>query len=163
MKQLPVLLTGCAFALVITTPLRAEDPAFVSTGPGVGALIAPPSSDCAPLIMHTDGTYENGVAWKDLGVAPPYWGAFAESFAGPLDVCGLVFDLTQLGYYVGQATDVYIWNDHLGQPGSVRYVAHDVDLGTIAVAAAARARSEPNGSAGRATARATSRTRRSPR
>ena len=132
MKPLLVLLTGCAFASSFTTTLLADEPAAVSVGPAVGALTSAPSSNCAPLILHTDGGYEDAVSWKSGGQVAPYWGAFAERFVGPLLICGLVYDLTQIGYYSGQPADLYIWNDHLGQPGSVRYMHLGVNLGSIA-------------------------------
>ena len=110
---------------------RAADEPAASVGVGVGTVTPSTESDCAPLILHSDGGDENAVTWKAAGQAAPYWGAFAERFAGPLDVCALVFDLTQVGNYSDQLADVYIWNDHLGQPGSVRYMELGVALGPV--------------------------------
>ncbi|MFN8548568.1 MAG: hypothetical protein U0527_11565 [Candidatus Eisenbacteria bacterium] len=126
-----ILVTLFVTSLALTSA-RAEGPSTTSIGSGTGLLTGASSSDCAPLILRTDGGYENAISWKNLGEWPPYWGAFADQFTGPLTVCGVAFDLTQIGNYNGQLANVYIWNDHLGQPGSVRYVATDLNLGEIA-------------------------------
>ena len=66
------------------------------------------------------------------GVVPPDFGAFAECYEGEFEVCSATFDLVQIGSYVGQTMDVYVWDDAGGEPGAVLCARFDVDPGPIA-------------------------------
>lgn len=76
---------------------------------------------CGTLNFNADGTYENGYAWRYHGVVAPYYGAFAECYSAPepVTVCSVVLDLTQIGSYAGQPSDIYVWDDAGGNPGNV--------------------------------------------
>lgn len=89
---------------------------------------------CGTLVFNADGTYENGFCWRYNGVVPPYYGAFAECYssAEEVSVCSVVLDLTQLGTYAGQTSDIYVWDDAGGVPGNVLCVRLDFDPGTPA-------------------------------
>lgn len=92
----------------------------------------PADGGCGSLLFNADGTYENGYTWRYNGVAPPYYGAFAECYSGVGAVCSIDLDLTQVGAYQGQTIDVYVWNDAGGVPAEVLCVRTDIDPGAPA-------------------------------
>lgn len=105
-----------------------------SVGAGSGILTDPTrDGPCGVLRMGSDDTYENAYAWDGWVHGPPYYFAFAECFHGQPEVCSLVLDLTQLGWYHGQTCDLLIWNDDQGKPGAVLAIMPEVDPGPIAM------------------------------
>ncbi len=68
---------------------------------------------------NVDGTFEQGYAWRGLGLADPFYGAFAEGFQGPAQVMGVRVYVTQGGYFAGESMDLFIWGDGIGEPGAV--------------------------------------------
>lgn len=131
MRQLLLIALCCASVAV------ADD--LATTGNAVGVLApqdGPGASSC-PLMINSDGSYENAVTWKTGGQQPPYYGAFAECYLGPKAVCAFVADLTQIGNYTGQQADFYLWSNvrELNQdtPGGVVYMQPNVNLGAIAL------------------------------
>lgn len=98
-----------------------------------GAVASSSGVDCGTLLDNSDGTWEQAIAWTGPGVAPPYYGAFAECYNGEGEVCAAQFAFTQLGYYLGQAMDVYVWGDESGVPGQVLCLRTGVLPGEIAV------------------------------
>lgn len=73
-----------------------------------------------PIYNH-DMSFENGYCWQLQGCAPPYYGAYGESYdVGAVNVeCGLYW-LSQIGYYVGQPLDAYVWEGGVyGAPSGV--------------------------------------------
>ena len=75
------------------------------------------------LLLNFDGSAENGYCWQYAGVAPPYYGAFAECYSGTGDVCGVELKLTGIGYPC-TSCDIYLWGDAGGMPGGVVGTAH---------------------------------------
>jgi hypothetical protein len=72
------------------------------------------------VFCHHDGSLEGGFCWQYDGVVPPDYGAWAECYEGAPWISEVHFYFTQTGYYVGQAMDVYIWEDDgFGLPGAV--------------------------------------------
>lgn len=104
----------------------------VSIGAGRGTLPStlgdPP---CGERNLHTNGSYEDGIAFSYQGQDLPYYGAFAECFSGSYEVCAAVFDFTSLGQFDANSMDVYVWEDSGGCPGSVLCFFPGIDPGTI--------------------------------
>lgn len=69
------------------------------------------------LIYNHDFSFENGYCWQLQGTAPPYYGAWGEGFdVGDANIeCG-VYWLTQIGYYMGQPMDAYVWSGGVAGP-----------------------------------------------
>lgn len=86
-------------------------------------------SDCGTLLFNADATYETAYAWQYEGIAPPYYGAFAECFHGPAEVCALICDLTGSGLPADSDMDVYIWADAGNVPGAVLVALPEVPVG----------------------------------
>lgn len=102
---------------------------LIRLGPGSGVLSADPGRDCGTLMMHNEGEYYDGAyTWAYEGVAPPYYGAFAERYSGAAQVCSIVLDLTQVGGFDGQLLDAYIWTDASGEPGAVAHLEPGVAI-----------------------------------
>ncbi len=80
------------------------------------------------LYIHHDGTFEFGVAWDGAGVQAPYDGCFGEAFdLGPGTVECVSVWICQHGSYLGQSTDVYVWEGGVtGAPGNVLALVTDV-------------------------------------
>ena len=115
-----ILFSAPVLWAVVAVPSQAQPTQM--EGPGGGSTLAfgvlCPDAD---LFVHHDGSFENGVAWTYGGVQEPYYGAFGEAFdLGAGDVECVSLWLTQDGFYSGQSTDVYVWEDGIaGEPGSV--------------------------------------------
>jgi hypothetical protein len=79
------------------------------------------------LIYNHDFSFENGYCWQYEGVAPPYFGAFAEGYdLGPGTAECAVYWLTTLGWYP-DPMDVYLWDGGVhGPPGGVLCVVPGV-------------------------------------
>ena len=108
----------------------SNEPA-VSVGPGV-FVVDGRESGCGDLLLNSDSSYEGGWGWQYEGVAPPYYGAFAECYQDPAMVCSAVFDLSTASSDSDDATmDVYLWTDQEGQPGAVQCVLRIVDPGVV--------------------------------
>jgi hypothetical protein len=108
-------------AMGLASPAQASSPAAASVGPGHGVGL--PSADDGHqrgvLFMNYDGSAENGYCWCDGGIAPPYYGAFAECYEEDYAfVTGIRLVLTGLGEPVGPL-DAYVWADDNGSPGAV--------------------------------------------
>lgn len=86
--------------------------------------------DCM-LMMHSDGTYENGYAWEADGCVPPEFGAFAERYEGRWEVLQVILDLTSITWPIDPRADIYIWGDDAGAPGSVLLMVSNVPMGYI--------------------------------
>lgn len=99
-----------------------------------GTLESQGDGACGELLFNADGTYENGYCWRNGGIVWPYFGAFAECYssADGVEVCAVVLDLTQVGTYFGQTSDIYVWADAGGEPGNVICFRPDVDPGAPA-------------------------------
>jgi len=85
----------------------------------------PSGVECGTIAFNSDEEYETAYAWQYGGVVAPYYGAFAECYDGPIQVCAVVCDLTGLPYTIGTCMDVFVWNDLAGIPGEVLAVARD--------------------------------------
>lgn len=99
-----------AGALATSATLALSD-ALDTTGYG--------DPDCGTVVMNSDGTYESAYSWAYGGVQLPDYGAFAECYEGPAQVCAIVCDLTGTGYPLGTYVDLYVWDDNQGVPGAV--------------------------------------------
>lgn len=108
----------------------AWEPA-VSLGPGRGTLVEEwGGRQCGEIWLNGDGVYDGAYTFQNNGVAPPYWGAFAERYFGCVQVCGLVLDLTTLsGLYQGQTLDAYVWDTDASVPGNVLHLTTGIDPG----------------------------------
>ena len=131
----PCDFTGCNAPISsrqITTPhFRRLDGGGSRDG---GRSVQRAGGNCGELFLHGDAGYEDALAWSDTGVAPPYFGAFAECYEGVsgFRVCSLVLDLTQNGGQAGQTLDAYVWDDDGGCPGNVTCLRAGVDPGPVA-------------------------------
>lgn len=102
-------------------------------GPAAGVLVHfGARGDCGSLELNSDGSYENACAWRNQGLQAPFYGAFAECYTGPVEICAAVLDLTQTGSFHGQPIDVLVWDDEGGCPGVVRCLRAGVILASIA-------------------------------
>jgi len=70
------------------------------------------------LLMHSDGTYEDGYCWWD-GSMPPDWGSFGERYDGAARISGVVLDFTTVSGTSVEPIDVYVWENDGGMPGQV--------------------------------------------
>jgi hypothetical protein len=117
MKKLSIL-----FALLGVVALVGAAGAVENQGSvGIGVGITLPSGDDAcpgTLCLNYDGSAENGYCWQYGGIAPPYYGAFAECCEGGPSLCGVQLHLTGVGYPC-EPSDVYVWDDAGGMPGNV--------------------------------------------
>ncbi len=111
---------------------RGERIDVTATLTGQAFVSGPRGDDCGTLLFTADGSYENGAAWEYAGVHPPFFGAFAECYAGAAEVCAAVLDFTQTGEQWDGLMDVYLWNDNSGCPGDVLCLKTGVDPGPIA-------------------------------
>lgn len=124
MKTITVL---CA-TLALTWMANAAE--FSTLGYSDDTRIEPGSTGECPgeLIFNHDYSFENGYAWHYSGTAPPYYGAFGESFdLGCAHINCAVYWFTQVGYYFGYPMDVYLWDGGVyGSPSGVINVLPDV-------------------------------------
>jgi hypothetical protein len=108
---------------------------YGSIGPGRGITV--PSDRPAPcdgtLVMNYDGTADyDGYCWQYGGIAPPYYGAFAECYDFEGTVCGIELNL----FGIGQTCfgcDLYVWGNDNGVPGTVLSVTRDVNPCPVAI------------------------------
>lgn len=110
-----------ATVLVLASARWSIGGTSVQTGerwPGVGPSMA--REECGTLLLNADASYENAIAWQYGGVAPPDYGSFAECYQGAHGVCAVVIDNTQVGFWAGRATSVFVWSDLGGSPGTVQ-------------------------------------------
>ena len=80
------------------------------------------------LLMHSDGTYETGYAWRYGGCQAPDYGSFAERYEGCRQVTAIVLDVTDNGYQLLECLDAYVWADDGGVPGDVLAMEPEVCL-----------------------------------
>jgi len=115
MKKLAILfallgVVGAANAAVLT---------HGSVGFGHGVQVPSVDTACSSnLLLNYDGSAENGYCWQYGGIAPPYYGAFAERYNFDGYLCGVELLLTGVGYPCAPC-DVYVWGDAGGIPGNV--------------------------------------------
>lgn len=122
----------CFYLAAQAVSAHGSDAIDLGYVPGGGTLVSGGDPECGELVFSSDSSYENGYAWYYGGVAPPYFGAFAECYSGPLEVCAVVTDLTTNGLQWGFDMDLYVWDDAGGAPGAVIAAAFDVNAGPIA-------------------------------
>jgi hypothetical protein len=118
----------------------AEDgspPAHSALGPGLGINAPDDGGRVCPTQPSTfykncDWSFETAYAWQYGGVAPPYYGAFAEGFQEPgiLD-CVDLFVTTLPGYYYSQTVDIYVWGSEDGNPSNVLSMTPGVILSNV--------------------------------
>lgn len=73
--------------------MEQPGPVAASTGISVTTLLESEDGGCGAFFFNTDGTYEDGYAWRYGGTVPPFWGAFAERYTQRNAlVCAAVFD-----------------------------------------------------------------------
>lgn len=121
----------CLLLVLLSTVARADGTAE-RLGPSPGSIAIPNSdSECGTVSMNSDGTYEYAFAWQYGGVVPPNYGAFAECQPGAGEICAVVLDLTQDSFR-DYRTDIYVWDDSDGHPGTVLRMQAGVDMVGIA-------------------------------
>lgn len=119
MKKLAALLA--VFALVGLASLALAQPAELGFNLNTNIVYGPtPDEDCtdAMLDQNDDGTFENGYCWQYGGIVAPDYGSFAECYNN-IYVCSVEAGFTQVGNFIGQTIDVYVWEDAGGIPGNV--------------------------------------------
>lgn len=133
-------MTSPGWSLLIASSclLVSRASAQVAELPTATSVIVPTVAEScsdANLLVHHDGSFENGFAWEWLGVGPPYTGAFAESYVlGPGMVECVSLWHSQIGLYAGQSTDVFVWEGGVTtEPGAVLAVATGIVFDTIPV------------------------------
>lgn len=77
-----VLGDGVAALLGSALPEAGSREAVLLSPPGPSGTVALVGSSCSDddLLIHRDGVFEVGIAWRTGGVRPPYAGAFGEAF-----------------------------------------------------------------------------------
>jgi hypothetical protein len=121
MKKIAAILAVFALAALPALVSAAENSVALGFSRNTTIISAPtPDSECA-LAQQDDGTFENGYAWAYAGVAEPDYGSWAECYDNAF-VCTVNLFLTDVGYYMGQSCDVYVWEDAGGNPGNVLFV-----------------------------------------
>ncbi|MFN8548190.1 MAG: hypothetical protein U0527_09585 [Candidatus Eisenbacteria bacterium] len=121
---------------ILAAPTLAADFSRVYNGDELihGTLNSAADGGCGTLLFNSDGSYENGYAWKYHGIVPPDYGSFAECFTVDYSVvCSAVFDFTQVGFQGDATMDVFLWDDAGGVPGNVICTLFGVQPGTIAI------------------------------
>jgi len=114
MKKLATALA----ALVFMGVASAE---HVSLGYREDTIITGTQSDeCGGTLVHNhDYSFETGYGWDFGGCVPPYYGGFGEGYdVGAANVeCGIYW-FSQVGFFVGQPMDVYLWGSGVSGPPS---------------------------------------------
>lgn len=113
----------CMVLLLGVGTVHSEEAFLVLSG-AEGGTIKVGQRVCSDddLYFHHDGSFELGIGWEFLGVAPPYDGSFGEAYElGPGAVSCVSLWLSQgSDWYSGQRTDVYVWEGGVsGSPGIV--------------------------------------------
>jgi hypothetical protein len=125
-----------ALALLVVGTARADGPMAHLTGASAGT-ISLTQRICSDdnLYVHHDGSFEGGIAWDGEGVAEPYDGAFGEAFdLGSGEVECVSLWISQDGWNMGQATDIYVWQGGVTDvPGNVLAVVTGVVFQNIPV------------------------------
>jgi hypothetical protein len=122
MKKLAILfallgVVGAANAAVLT---------HGSVGHGHGVQVPGADTNCGTLMLNYDGSAENGYCWQYGGIVPPYYGAFAECYSANSQVSGIELLLTGVGYPCAPS-DLYVWGDAAGMPGTVLQIVNAVN------------------------------------
>ena len=127
MKKVAAILAVFALA-ALPAMASAANQAALGFSRNTTIIQAPtPDSQCN-LDQQDDGTFENGYAWQYGGVVAPDYGSWAECY-GNAYVCTINYFLTQIGYYIGQTLDAYVWEDAGGNPGNVICTVGGIDPG----------------------------------
>ncbi|MBU1951066.1 MAG: hypothetical protein KJ927_20310 [Candidatus Eisenbacteria bacterium] len=99
--------------LAISTPgALAEDGYASELGYWEQTNILLEDEDICPgttILQNDDNSFENGYLWSYGGVEPPDYGSWAECYDAEY-VCGIQFLFTQIGGFVNQTMDVYVWD-----------------------------------------------------
>ncbi len=132
MKMMLVL----ASLLLVSGSAVASDVSSVGLTSEPGEVIGGGLDECTgTLEHHHDNSFENGYAWRNAGVAPPYYGSFGEGYStgGPVSIECIALWLSDLGYWYDATTDVYIWEGGVtSEPGAVLSVLYDHNPGAPA-------------------------------
>ncbi|MCC7143789.1 MAG: hypothetical protein IT349_16955 [Candidatus Eisenbacteria bacterium] len=78
---------------------------------------------CGTLLWHSDGTWENGIAYS--ATWPRYYGAFAECYSGTGEVCSVRAAFACYWEFRGSKADILVWGDAGGIPGEVLCLVPD--------------------------------------
>ncbi len=101
-------------------------------GENVGGERTPPCN--ATLLMNGDDEWENGIAWRYGGEAPPDYGSFAEGYTATGTVCGTRYHLTSLpNYFQDKTLDAYVYSSDGYNPLEVLSVATGVVIDPPAI------------------------------
>jgi hypothetical protein len=100
-------------------------------------IIGPGPDACAggTLFATHDGSFETGYAWEgELGVVPPYYGAFGEGYdlGEGIVYCGAYWLTTMPFYPATDPSDCYVWEGGVDTPpGAVLGVVTGVSFSNI--------------------------------
>ncbi|MBK8232606.1 MAG: hypothetical protein IPK72_19005 [Candidatus Eisenbacteria bacterium] len=79
-----------------------------------------PGASADQLLLHADGSWEDGYAWIGFQAPEPGFGSFAECYAGEYDVVAVRLSITGDGLQDPPFADVFVWaDDGAGRPGQV--------------------------------------------
>ncbi len=107
-----------------------------SASPGIGTYVPQRQDNPCPgssLLLTFDGSPEDASAWLGVGVAPPYYGAWAEGYDALGTVCGIRYYFTAVeGYSTpGMTMDAYLFDSDGSNPTTVLTVNTGIDPGSI--------------------------------
>lgn len=122
--------TALALAVFWTIPSGLSSASdFQSLGPGPTVLLSNLDENCyGTYSYHHDESFESGYCWRYGGIAPPYYGAWAEGFShvGNLVLCVTLY-FTTTGGGIGEPIDLYFWAGGIDSPpGEVLLVYSDL-------------------------------------
>lgn len=129
--KLATLFLALVFVIGAENAPAAEP--WVSLPPADGIVVDRGTGRCGELVLNSGGDYETALGWQYGGVAPPYFGAFAECYSGYVEVCAVILDFTTSTGVVTASFDAYVWEDEAGIPGAILCMRIGVDPGEIAV------------------------------
>ena len=110
----------CLLACIAVASTVAASEPRGALGPGEGVVAqGDEPTGCGTLVMNTDEAYENAYNWQYNGVVLPDYGAMAECYDGPVEVCSIILDATGEGFHLDRWADLYVWADNGGLPGAV--------------------------------------------
>lgn len=126
MKTVRCMIASLLASLAISStvdPSRSEGEIQSLSDTGLTATSDSRGTTCGTLLWHSDGTWENGIAYS--ATWPRYYGAFAECYSGTGEVCSVRAAFSCYWEFRGSKADILIWGDAEGIPGEVLCLVPD--------------------------------------